>query len=456
MHSSTKLFPFVLVALSAVAPGQGTAAGASVKRGVNWPSYRGERASGVADGFSTAAEWDVEKGKNIRWRVAIPGLAHSSPVIWGERIYLTTAVRKAGQQELKVGLYGDVQPVADEGEHLFQVLCLDKKDGKILWTQTAFDGKPRYLRHPKSSYAASTPAADGERVVAFFGTEGLYCYDTAGELLWKKDLGDLDACWYVMPEARWGFASSPVLHDGVVYVQCDVMKGSFVAALKGSDGSEIWRASRDEVPTWSTPTIDVREGRKQVICNGYKHIGAYDMDSGQELWKLAGGGDIPVPTPVVAGDLVYITNAHGRAAPILAIDCRASGSFTMDPAVSTQVKWGDQRKGNYMQTPLAYGEFLYCCNDAGILTCFEALGGEEVYRQRLGSGSSGFTSSGVAADGKLYFASEEGEVFVVPEGFEFSVRAKNTLGEECMASPAISEGVLYYRTRGHLTAIAGR
>ena len=423
-------------------------------RSSHWPSFRGDRATGVADGVPTATEWDVASGKGIAWKTPVPGLAHSSPVVWGDRVFLTTAVRKEGEAELKVGLYGDIQPVADEGEHLFQVLCLDKKDGKILWTQTAFDGSPRYPRHTKGSFAASTPATDGEHVVAFFGTEGLYAYDFAGKLLWKKDMGDLDSGYYMVPAASWGFASSPVIHEGLVLVQCDVQKGSFLAALDVGDGKEVWRVTRDEVPTWSSPTVDVREGRAQVICNGYKHIGGYDLKTGKELWKLEGGGDIPVPTPIVAGDLVYITNAHGQMAPILGIDANAKGELSLDPEKSEFMRWSELRKGNYMQTPLVYGEFLYCCNDSGILTCLDAASGEEVYRQRLGSGRSGFTSSGVAADGKLYFASEEGEVFVVKEGFEFEQLAQNDLGEECMASPAISDGMLLYRTRGQLIAIA--
>lgn len=422
-------------------------------REANWPQFRGLRASGVAEGFATVSEWDVAAGKNIRWRVPVPGLAHSSPVVWGERIYLTTALRKEGEAELTVGLYGSVEPVADEGEQLFQVLCLDRKDGKVRWTQTAFEGEPSFPRHPKGSFAASTPATDGEHVLAFFGSEGLFCYDPDGKLLWKKDFGELDAGWYVMPTASWGFSASPVIHEGVVYLQVDVQKGSFLAALRVSDGSELWRVPRADVPTFGAPTVDVRAGRAQLVCNGFKHIGGYDLATGKELWKLAGGGDIPVPTPVIGGGLVYITNAHGSMAPMLAIDALAEGTLALEPKDSKYMRWSQLRKGNYMQTPLVLGEFLYGCKDNGVLTCFDAAGGESVYEQRLGDGVSGFTSSPVAADGKLYFASEEGVVYVVAEGFEFRLLGKSELGEECMATPAVSQGVLYYRTRTHLTAI---
>lgn len=419
----------------------------------NWPQFRGPFASGLADGAPTVAEFDLEAKKNVRWRVAVPGLAHSSPIVWGERIYLTTAIRKDGEGELKVGLYGDIVPVADEGEHQFQVLCLDARDGKVLWTRTVFEGEPKFPRHPKGSFAASTPATDGKYVVSFFGTEGLYVHDSEGKLVWKKELGDLDAGFYVMPEASWGFSASPVIHAGVVYVQCDVQKGSFVAAFQLADGKELWRTSRDEVPTFGPPTIALTKERQQLICNGYKRIAGYDLATGKELWWTANGGDIPVPAPVVGEGLVFITNAHGRMAPMAAIDLGASGNFELEPKDGSPLRWLDKRRGSYMQTPLVVGEFLYGCKDNGVLTCFEAATGEVVYEERLGTGLSGFTASPVAADGKLYFTSEEGLVYTVQEGFEFAILGQSNLGEECMASPAVSKGTLYFRSRGHLTAV---
>ncbi len=425
--------------------------GAASAESQSWPSFRGPQASGVQDGHATPAAWDVAKKENVRWSTEIPGLAHSSPIVWGERVFVTTAERD-GEAELKVGLYGDIAPVADEGVHRFRVYCLERGSGKVLWSETAHEGVPKVKRHTKGSHAASTPATDGERVVAFFGSEGLYAYDLEGKLLWSKDLGLLDSGYYVVPAAQWGFASSPVIHDGLVVVQCDVQKDSFLAALKAETGEEVWRTRRSEVPTWSTPTIDVREGRRQVIVNGYKHIGGYDLASGAELWKLVGGGDIPVPTPVVSSGLVFITNAHGQMAPIYAIDAMAEGQVGTgedDPFML----WFQPRRGNYMQTPLVYSDLLYCCSDAGVLACFDPASGEERYRQRLGSGNTGFTASGVAADGKLYFTSEEGEVHVVKAGPEFEVLATNELGETCMATPAVAAGTLIFRTRHRLTAI---
>lgn len=417
---------------------------------VHWPSFRGPRACGVAEGFTTVMEWDVESGENVRWRVPIAGLAHSSPVIWGDRIYLTSAVKEGQPAELKVGLYGNIAPVQDDSEHEFRVLCIDKRTGEVLWDQLAWKGVPEIKRHPKGSHAAPSPATDGKHVVAFFGSEGLYCYTVDGELLWKKDFGTLDAGYYIVPGAQWGFCSSPVIHDGRVVVQVDVQGDSFVASLDVRSGEEQWRTARDEVPTWGTPSIDVREGRSQVVLNGWKHIGGYDLATGAELWKLVGGGDIPVPTPIIAQDLIFITNAHGRMAPIYAIDPMAEGEISMGHEA---MGWSTRNQGNYMQTPLVYDDLLYLCSDAGILTCREAATGETLYRERLGSGTSGFSASVVAADGKLYVTSEEGEIFVVPASGFYEIIGQSHLGEECMATPAISEGVIYWRTRGHLVAV---
>jgi outer membrane protein assembly factor BamB len=429
----------------------------------NWPSFRGKQACGVAEGFPTAERWDMAKSENIRWRVEVPGLAHSSPVVWGDRIFLTTAV-KEGEAELKVGLYGSVQPVKDEGEHELRVLCFDAATGKQLWQKTVFKGVPAIKRHPKGSHAASTPAVDGERVVAFFGTEGLFCFDHDGKRLWQRDLGRLDAGWYMMDKPEWGFGSSPVLWQGHVYVQCDVQasvgaegqqtSNSFVACLDAKNGEDVWRTPRDEVPGWGTPTVHVGKERSQLLVNGYKHMGGYDLATGQELWKIARGGDIPVPTPIVAHDLVFLTSAHGRLAPILAIALSATGALEMNAEEDEHVVWLVPKGGNYMQTPLAYGDELYCCRDDGSLSCFDAKTGSLHYKQRLGTGRTGFTASPVAANGRLYFTSEEGTVFVVKTGKTFELIGTSNLGEECMASPAISRGTIYFRTRRHLVAVA--
>jgi len=422
----------------------------------NWPSFHGAFGRGVADGYETPTQFSGKTGDGVLWKAPVPGLCHSSPIVWGDRIFVTTAVKADGDPNLRIGLYGDIKPVENEGSHDFRILCLDKKSGAILWSKTAWSGEPRIKRHPKGTHAASTPATDGTHVVAFFGTEGLYAYDYAGKQLWKRDFGVLDGGFFRDPTAQWGFASSPVIHDGKVLIQVDVQGDSFVAALDVKTGKTLWRTAREEVPTWCTPTVHVTDSRSQVICNGWKHIGGYDLATGKELWKLEGGGDIPVPTPIVADDLIYITSAHGRYAPILAIKAGATGTLSMDASKHDDVVWGQTRRGNYMQTPIAYGGLLYCCNDAGMLSVYDARTGKNHYRERLGVGYSGFTGSGVAADGKLYFTSEEGKVHVIEKGETFRRLAINDLGESCLSTPAVSKGVLFFRARNHLIAVGAR
>lgn len=425
-------------------------------KGTHWPQFRGPGALGIAEGYPTPRKWDATKGKGIRWKTPIPGLGLSSPIIWDDRIYLTTAVRAAGDQELRVGLYGDIQPVEDDSEFEWQVLCIDAGTGEVIWTQTACRGVPKVKRHTKASHANSTAATDGKHVVAMFGSEGLYCYDAEkGNLLWKKDFGLLDSGYFAVPTAQWGFGSSPVIHDGKLLLQVDVQKDSFIAAFDVHDGKELWRTSRDEVPTWSSPAVCDAPGGKQVVANGFKHIGGYDLATGKELWKLEGGGDIPVPTPVFARGLIYITNAHGWMMPIYAVRPTASGSITLKEAedANEHVAWWAPRGGNYMQTPLVYGDHVYSCQDTGVLTCYDAETGSQVYRQRIGKGLAGFTASAVAANKRLYYTCEDGDIYVIRAGPKYKRLAVNPMGEVCMATPAISRGVLYVRGAKHLFAI---
>ena len=427
-------------------------------KNVHWPGFRGHRGQGIAEGYATPTNWNVEASEGVKWKTAIPGLGHSSPAIWGDRLFVTTAISGKEDVELRVGLYGDIVPVEDDTVHRFRVYCLDKNTGEILWKRTCRKTVPKIKRHTKASHANCTPATDGKHVVVFFCTEGLFCYDMEGQRKWRKKLGRLDSGYYLVPKAQWGFGSSPIIHDGVVYVQCDVQKNSFVAAFNIEDGHELWRTPRDEVPTWGTPTIHSHGDTLQLIVNGYKHIGGYDARTGKELWRLRGGGDIPVPTPVVANGLAFITNAHGPKYPMFAIRLEARGDISLeDGATSNEfVTWSEPRNGAYMQTPLVYGEYLYSCRDSGVLTCYQARTGERVYRQRLGGGRTGFTASPVAANGRIYFTSEDGDVYIVQAGPEFKVLARNQMGEVCMATPAISEGTMFFRTQHHLVAIAGR
>lgn len=421
----------------------------------NWPSFRGLNARGFSDGRPTPVTWNIESKKNIEWKTAIPGLAHSSPIIWENRIFITTAISEEENPVLDTELKGNINPVEGETSHQWKVYCLDKKTGKILWEKTAHEGVPKVKRHPMATHANSTAATDGNYVVAFFGSEGLYCYTMDGKLVWKKDFGILDSAFFSVPTAQWGFASSPVIHDGVVVVQCDALNTAFLAALDIKSGKELWRTPREDYPTWSTPTIYVGEQSTQIIVNGFKHIGGYDFQTGKEIWKINGGGDIPIPTPVVADNLVYINSAHGRMSPIYAIKLDAKGDISLEDETTSNenIVWSVRRGGAYIQTPLIYGDYLYNLNWNGSLSCFNAKTGEQVYREQLGK-MTAFAASPVAAAGKLYFCSQDGDVYVVKAGPNFEILATNSMNDENLATPAISDGKLYFRTHHYLVAVA--
>lgn len=419
----------------------------------NWPQFRGPQASGIADGQHPPTTWDAEKGINVRWKTPIPGLGHSSPIVWGDRVFVTTAVGDSdAEPTLRVGLYGESPDNPERFVHHYRVYCLDKQTGNVLWEQTACSGIPKVKRHIKSSHANPTPATDGRHLVVSFGSEGLYCYDLEGKLEWRQDLGLLDSGAFDAKEIQWGFGSSPVIHADRVIVQCDANNQAFLAAFDLRDGRQIWRTARDDVPTWGTPTVHPGRDCTQIIVNGYKHIGGYDAGTGNEQWHLRGGGDIPVPTPVVAHDLVFITNAHGPESPIYAIKLSATGDITLAEGQdsSNHVAWWRSRRGAYMPTPLVYGDYLYLGNDRGILTCYRAKTGEQVYRERIGDQGGAFTASPVAADGQLYYPSESGQVYVIKAGPSYELLATNPVGEYCLATPAISDGLLIVRTQKHV------
>ena len=234
-----------------------------------------------------------------------------------------------------------------------------------------------------------------------------------------------------------------------------MQKGSFVAAFDVRTGRELWRTPRTDVPTWSTPAVVSMNGRDQVIVNGWKHIGGYDLESGKEMWRMTGGGDIPVPTPITGLGLVFITNAHGKMSPIYAIRPTATGDISLKDGETSNahIAWSYPRDGAYMQTPILYDNILYVCRDNGVLSALDAKTGQRHYQARLGNGSTGFSASAVAAAGRIYYTSEDGDVYVVKAGPVFELLATNSLGEVAMATPAISENALIFRTRGHLLSI---
>jgi outer membrane protein assembly factor BamB len=418
-----------------------------------WPSFRGPGACGYLVNSRTPASWDIESPKSIKWKTAIPGLAHSSPVIWDNYLFVTTATTNMNDESLKLGLYGDIDEADDKKVHEFKVYCLDKNSGKIIWERVSQKGIPKSKRHTKSTQANCTPATDGKYVVVHFGSEGLYCYDFKGKLIWKKDMGILNPGPYTNPGVEWGYASSPVIYKGKIIVQCDIPGKPFITALELSTGKELWRTSRnDEVSTWCTPAVYSKDGKTQVIANGYKQICGYEFESGKQIWRLSNGGDAPAPTPVIANDLIYLNSAHGTYSPIFAVRPDAKGDITLEGenTKNQYIVWSIKRGGAYMQTPLIYQGLLYNLQVNGLLTCFDALTGAVKYKENL---KEAFSASAIAADGKIYFSSEDGNVYVVKAGPVYNLISKNSLKDNCMATPAISGNALYFRTQHYILAI---
>ena len=414
----------------------------------NWPAFRGPSAGGVGDASPLPAELKV------KWRTPLEGLGHSSPVIWGDRLFIATAVNSAGKSPIKLGLYGDRTPAEETAEQAWKILCFDKRTGRILWEQTAHRAVPRTQRHLKATQANTTISTDGRVLVACFGSEGLHCYNLDGERLWRKDLGVINVSKY---NVGWGYASSPTLHGDRIILQCDAPDNPYLAAFRLSDGAELWRTARRGVceRCWSTPYVHADGERTQVVANGWPWVAGYDFQTGAELWRLKSGGDNPIPTPFSAHGLIYVSSGHGGPAPVWVIRPGASGDITPAAGESANkyIAWSDQRSGIYIQTPLVYRDLLYCGSNNGVLKCYGATDGKVHYQERLVSAAAGFSASPVAGDGKIYFSSEEGDVHVVAAGNAYRKLAVNRLGEPVMATPAISDGRLYFRTLESLISV---
>jgi outer membrane protein assembly factor BamB len=423
----------------------------------SWPSFRGPGASGVADGQQLPERWDAAAGENIRWKVAVPGLAHSSPVVWGDRVYVTTAISSRADATFKPGLYGEGTASADRSVHRWVVRAIDRRTGATVWERTAYEGTPREKRHIKATYANATPTTDGRYVVAFFGSQGLYAYDMAGTLVWKKDLGVLNAGAYDLPEYEWGTASSPIIYKDFVIVQCDTQDESFVLAADIRTGRTVWKTGRQELPSWGTPTVIVPPGgAAELVTNASNLIRGYDPGTGRELWRLGGSSKITAPTPIFANGLIIVASGRAPERPLFAIRPGARGDITLKEGETSNahVAWRKTARGPYMPTPVAYGELLYVLSNAGLLDAYETETGAEVYRERIPHGGSGFSASPVAADGRLYLSSEDGDIFVVTAGRTFRLAGKHSMGEPLMATPAIAGGTMYVRSERHLFAIA--
>jgi len=420
----------------------------------DWPQFRGKSASGVGSGANPPVHWDAVKGTNVLWKVKVPGLATASPIVWGDHIYVTTAVSSDQAQKFRTGLYGNTDSVQDMSPHLWKVMAYEKQSGKLLWERTAHQGVPKTKRHPKSSQASATPVTNGEVVIAYFGSEGLYAYSSEGNLLWSKDLGIQNAGWFFDPDSEWGVGSSPVIYQNSVIVQCDRQKNSFIAAFDLKDGREIWRTARTEIPSWATPTIVQGEHRTELVTNASRAIRGYDPTTGKELWTLGPNSEIACPTPISGHGLVFVTSGYAPIQPIYAIRIGSEGELTLGDGreSSDAIAWSKKLGGAYLPSPILYGDLLYLVNNNGILAAYDARTGNRLYQQRIGSGGS-YTASPIAAAGNLYFATEDGDVYVVQAGPKYELLAKNPMGEAMLATPALADDMLIIRGERHLFAI---
>lgn len=433
--------------LPAAAPGTG-----------NWPQFRGNVASGIAERQNLPDRWNPATGENILWRTPIPGLAHSSPIVWGDVIFVTSAISGRTHATFKPGLYGDGDASDDRSEHRWMLYAIDKRTGKIRWERTAAQGAPRNKRHIKSTYASSSPATDGRIVVAWFGSEGIHAYDFGGGLRWSVDLGRVDMGAYDIPAYEWGPASSPIVWNGLVIVQCDTQADSFLLALNAENGETVWKTVRRELPSWGTPTIVNTPAGPELVTNASNYVRGYDPKTGKQLWQLGGSSKITAPTPIFAGGLHIIASGRAPERPVFAVKPGARGDLTLpkDATSSAHVAWSKTGRGSYMPTPLAYRGLLYVLANNGVFDAYEIASGREIYRQRLPLVGSGFSASPVAADGTIYLSNEDGEMLVVEAGEVFKHLATNSMGETLMATPAISEGVIYVRGGATLVAIGRR
>ena len=417
----------------------------------NWPSFRGASAGGVGTG-TPPTTWDLAKGTNVAWNISVPGLGHSSPIVWGDRVFVTTAVALNSKEAPPVTGVMDVVGVAmasDMTDHEWRIYAFDRATGRTLWQQAATKGRPRSKHHRKSSHVSATPATDGTYVVALMGSEGLFCYDVNGKLLWKKDFGTMDLGMVDNASTQWGPASSPVIAGDVVIVQNDEQVDSFLAAFELATGKQRWRQNREAKPSWATPLV-IRQGDRYVVVTSSPNVvRASEAATGKEIWRMDDESPVRVPSPILSGDLVIVTGGFPPAGrPIFAIPLASSRAVS-----PLKLPWRLERGSPYTSTPIVYDGILYVVTDSGILSAYDATTGATVYQVRLGSGTSGFSASPVAAGGHLYIANEDGEMFVVKAGKTFQGVGMNPFGETIFATPALDGNLIIVRTRTHLVAI---
>jgi outer membrane protein assembly factor BamB len=442
METSTRYL--VAVYISLVIAGFGS----RVQGEVNWPQFRGTGAMGIAENRALPEEWD--QGRNVSWKVPVEGMGWSCPSVWGDRVFLTTAVSAGEIEKIKEGLYFGGERPASKDIHEWRVICLDLKTGKTLWSRTVDRGIPPHARHLKNSYASETPITDGERVYAYFGNVGLFTFDMDGNRLWEHR-------WKpVKTRHGWGTAASPCLHKDRIYVINDNDEQSFLTALDKKTGAVIWSKDRDEPSNWSPPFVWENSLRSEIITPGTGRTRSYDLD-GNVLWTLRGLSSITVPSPFAEDDRLYLCSGYvgDKRKPLFAITPGAKGDITLGSEETRNrfIAWCQKKAAPYMPTPVLYRDRIYVLLDRGLLSCYEAKTGRVIYdRERLGR-SAQFTASPLAYNGRIFCFGERGETVVVEAGDSFKMLGRNELGDLIMATPAIAGDCLLIRTVRHLYCI---
>ena len=419
----------------------------------NWPQFRGPLSLGTTDHAGLPDTWSATD--NVRWSQPIPGRGWSSPIVWGNRVFLTTVTNDEvlKDKDRKRGLYlGGNRDEAPKIPHQWRVLCLNLDDGQNVWEHVAHQGIPPESSHLKNSYASETPVTDGERLYVYFGNLGIYCYSLAGEALWSRTLDAHKTA------AGWGTGSSPALHKGRLYILNDNEDQSYLLALDAKTGAELWRTARPEKSCWSTPYVWQHDARTEIVVSGSGAVRSYDLD-GHELWQLGDMSGNAIPTPMAGADLLYVSSGYfmGSKKPIMAVRPGASGNITLAPdaAANDYVAWCQRKAAPYNPSILLYDNYIYSITDLGLVSCFDAKSGAMMYEKKRLPNARAVTASPWAYDGKIFCLSEYGDTFVVKAGQQFELLHVNSLNDDdmCLATPAFAGNKLLLRSDRRLYAI---
>jgi len=418
---------------------------------IQWPLFRGPDAGAIPDNPALPDTWS--ETENIAWKVPIPGLGWSSPIVWDDHIFLTSAISEAKEAPPAPGLYDEHDHVKAAGEQRWKVFDIDFKTGKIRWERELKRSLPPLLRHVKNSYASETAVTDGERVYVYFGSLGLVAaLDFKGTVIWTRELGAYNT------QVELGTGASPALYRDRLIIVHDNTKQSEILALDKRTGREMWRTNRDETGNWSTPLVWENTLRTEIVTTGTRRVRSYDLD-GKLLWELRGMSELTIPSPFAKLGLVYISSGYpgGALRPVYAIRPGATGDISLKAGETSNayVAWHQPLLGTYNTSALVYGDYYYTLLDRGFLLCHDARTGRQIYgRQRLAADSSGFTASPWAYNGRIFVLSEDGDTYVVQAGPEFKVLRKNSLDQMPLATPAVLRGSLIMRTQSNLYRIA--